>query len=94
VHGRRRGFARDQEACIDHRKAIRPPAEEGEIVVRAHVTAAGCASEFAVVVSSGYPDLDQGAVQLAEASRYAAAKDGEKPADGFVTFKVRFEISE
>lgn len=68
--------------------------EEGEIVVRAHVTAAGCASEFAVVVSSGYPDLDQGAVQLAEASRYAAAKDGEKPADGYVTFKVRFEITE
>jgi TonB family protein len=67
--------------------------EQGEIVVRAHVTAAGCASEFAVVVSSGYPDLDQGAVQLAEASRYAAAQDGDKPADGYVTFKVRFEIA-
>ena len=67
--------------------------EQGEIVVRAHVTAAGCASEFAVVVSSGYPDLDQGAVQLAEASRYAAAKDGDKAADGYVTFKVRFEIT-
>jgi len=67
--------------------------EQGEIVVRTHVTAAGCASEFAVVVSSGYPDLDQGAIQLAEASRYAAAKDGEKPADGYVTFKVRFEIA-
>jgi TonB family protein len=67
--------------------------EQGEIVVRTHVTAAGCASEFAVVVSSGYPDLDQGAIQLAEASRYAAGKDGENPADGYVTFKVRFEIA-
>jgi len=67
--------------------------EQGEIVVRTHVTAAGCASEFAVVVSSGYPDLDQGAIQLAEASRYAAAKDGENPIDGYVTFKVRFEIT-
>jgi TonB family protein len=67
--------------------------EQGEIVVRTHVNAAGCASEFAVVVSSGYPDLDQGAIQLAEASRYAAAKDGEKPVDGYVTFKVRFEIA-
>lgn len=67
--------------------------EQGEIVVRTHVTAAGCASEFAVVVSSGYPDLDQGAIQLAEASRYAAAKDGENAVDGYVTFKVRFEIA-
>jgi TonB family protein len=67
--------------------------EQGEIVVRTHVTAAGCASEFALVVSSGYPDLDHGAIQLAEASRYAAAKDGETPVDGYVTFKVRFEIT-
>ena len=67
--------------------------EQGEIVVRTHVNAAGCASEFALVVSSGYPDLDHGAMQLAEASRYAAAKDGEKPVDGYVTFKVRFEIA-
>ena len=67
--------------------------EQGEIVVRTHVNAAGCASEFALVVSSGYPDLDHGAIQVAEASRYAAAKDGETPVDGYVTFKVRFEIS-
>jgi TonB family protein len=67
--------------------------EQGEIVVRAHVTAAGCASEFAVVVSSGYADLDRGAIRLAEASRYAAASDGEKPIEGYVTFKVRFEIA-
>jgi TonB family protein len=67
--------------------------EQGEIVVRTHVTAAGCASEFAVVVSSGYPDLDHGAIQVAEATRYAAAKEGEAPVDGFVTFKVRFEIA-
>jgi TonB family protein len=67
--------------------------EQGEIVVRTHVNAAGCASEFALVVSSGYPDLDHGAIQLAEASRYAAGKDGETPVDGYVTFKVRFEIA-
>jgi TonB family protein len=67
--------------------------EQGEIVVRTHVNAAGCASEFALVVSSGYPDLDHGAMQLAEASRYAAAKDGETPVDGYVTFKVRFEFT-
>ena len=67
--------------------------EQGEIVVRTHVNAAGCASEFALVVSSGYPDLDHGAMQLAEASRYAAAKDGETPMDGYVTFKVRFEFA-
>jgi len=67
--------------------------EQGEIVVRTHVTAVGCASEFAVVVSSGYPDLDRGAIQVAEASRYAASTDGETPVDGYVTFKVRFEIT-
>ena len=67
--------------------------EQGEIVVRTHVNAAGCASEFALVVSSGYPDLDHGAIQVAEASRYAAGKDGETPVDGYVTFKVRFEFA-
>ena len=92
----RRNAAMTQGAPPDeyYPAAAKRREEQGEIVVRAHVTAAGCASEFAVVVSSGYPDLDQGAVQLAEASRYAAAQDGEKPADGYVTFKVRFEITE
>jgi TonB family protein len=68
--------------------------EQGSIVVRAHVTAAGCASEFAVVASSGFSELDQAAVRVAEASRYAAASDNGAALDGYVTFKVRFVIKD
>jgi TonB family protein len=66
--------------------------EQGDIVIRAHVTAAGCASEFAVLVRSGFVDLDEAALKVAEASRYAAATDDGLPHDGYVTFKVRFTL--
>lgn len=74
-----------------------PPAsrrreEQGAIMVRAHVTPSNCATEFAVVVSSGYPELDQAALRVAEASTYAAATEDGKPVEGYTTFKVKFTI--
>jgi len=67
--------------------------EEGAIVVRARVSAAGCATDFALVVSSGYPDLDAAAIRLSEESRFAAATEDGQPAAGEVTFKIRFNIN-
>jgi protein TonB len=66
--------------------------EAGTIVVRAQVNAAGCAEAFAIVVSSGYPDLDAAAFKLAESGRFAAATEDGQPAAGEATYKVRFEI--
>jgi TonB family protein len=66
--------------------------EEGDIAVRVRVAANGCVSGIAVPVSSGYPALDDAAVQVAEHTRYApAARDGQ-PIDGEITYMVRFAL--
>lgn len=75
-----------------------PPAskrreEQGDIVIRARVAASGCATAFALVSSSGFPDLDQAALKVAELSRYAPATENATPVDGYVTFKVRFVLA-
>jgi TonB family protein len=63
------------------------------VVVRARVAATGCATGFAVMVASGYPELDAATIKVAEASRYAAAMDAAgQPIDDAVTFKVRFTL--
>jgi TonB family protein len=66
--------------------------DQGAIVVRAHIAPSNCATGFAVVVSSGYPELDQAALRVAEDSTYAAASEGGQAVEGYVTFKVKFTI--
>jgi TonB family protein len=77
--------------------ALYPPGakqrgEHGTIVVRARVSPESCATAFAVVVRSGYPELDTAAIKVAEASRYKAAVEAGKPQAGEIDFKVRFEF--
>ena len=67
--------------------------EQGAIVLRAHIATDNCATEFAIVVSSGFPDLDQAALRVAEASTYLAATENGKTIEGYLTFKVRFTIA-
>lgn len=66
--------------------------EHGVIVVRARIAANGCATANAVMVSSGYPQLDAAALAVAEATRYQAAAAGGKPVASELTFKVRFNL--
>jgi TonB family protein len=66
--------------------------EHGVIVVRARIAANSCASGHAVMVSSGYPQLDAAAIAVAEATRYQAAVVNGKPVAGDLTFKVRFNL--
>jgi TonB family protein len=66
--------------------------EEGDIVVRVRVSATGCATEAAVLVGSGFPDLDAAAVRLAHHSGYLPSSEDGVPADGQVTFLVRFAL--
>jgi len=61
-------------------------------VVRAHIAPTSCATEFAIVASSGYPELDQAALRVAEASTYSAATENGQPVEGYLTFKVKFAI--
>jgi TonB family protein len=66
--------------------------EHGAIVVRVRIAASGCATAFARVVSSGYPQLDDAAIAVAEASRYLAAIEKGKPVASELSFKVRFDL--
>jgi TonB family protein len=67
--------------------------EQGSIIVRVHVNPASCATGFAVVASSGFPELDQAAIRVAEASRYAPATEDGAPVESELTFKVRFLLT-
>jgi len=68
--------------------------EHGDIIVRARVPASGCASEFAIVVSSGYPDLDEAALKVAEACDYSAGSENAKPVESEMDFKVAFRLKQ
>jgi TonB family protein len=68
--------------------------EHGDIIVRARVPASGCPSEFAIVVSSGYPDLDKAALKVAEACDYSAASENAKPVESEMDFKVAFRLNQ
>jgi len=74
-----------------------PPAsrrreEQGAIIVRVRVNPASCATGFAVVASSGFPELDEAAIRVAEASRYVPATENGQAMESELTFKVRFTI--
>lgn len=66
--------------------------EEGAITVIARVMPSNCASEFAIVESSGFPKLDAAALEVAEASRYAAATENGVPVESQLIFKVKFVL--
>lgn len=68
--------------------------ETGSIVVRGRIAASNCGTAFAVLVSSGYPELDAAALKVAEESRYLAAVKAGKPVASELTFKVRFVLKE
>lgn len=69
--------------------------EEGDIVLRAQVRADSCADAVAIVVSSGYPDLDAAALQVFEATSFAAGVDEQgAPVASHFTFKIRFTLKD
>jgi TonB family protein len=70
-------------------------AEEGDIVLRAQVQPDNCASGAAIVVSSGYPDLDAAAFQIFEAMSFAAGVDEKgAPISSSLIFKVKFSLAD
>jgi TonB family protein len=86
------GIARAASPQDYYPPASRRRDEQGAIMVRAHIAPTNCGIEFAVVVSSGFPELDEAALRVAEASTYVAATENEVPMEGYVTFRVRFTI--
>lgn len=65
--------------------------EEGTVLLRVSVSAAGRASEVTVAVSSGYPRLDRAAKAAVESWRFAPAKRNGQAVDSVLTVPVRFQ---
>ena len=66
--------------------------EEGIVAVRAAVTAAGKAETAAVVSSSGYPALDQAALDAVRRARFIPASDGWTPVASQTVLTFRFTL--
>jgi TonB family protein len=91
--GAKAGIARAASPEDYYPAASKRRDEQGDIVVRAHIATNNCGTEFAVVVSSGYPELDRAALEVAEANTYRAGSENGEPIEGYLTFKVRFTLT-
>lgn len=83
-------------------KAERPPYPhiakeqgwEGTVVLRINVNRKGTVEKLKVQKSSGFPSLDQSAVQAVKTWRFEPAKDGEFSIPKTVDLPIRFDLSE
>jgi TonB family protein len=66
--------------------------QQGDIVLRTHVDTTGCATDVAIVVHSGYPDLDAAALRWFETARFLPQQVDGKAVEKELTFKVRFKL--
>ncbi|MEJ0035532.1 MAG: energy transducer TonB [Gammaproteobacteria bacterium] len=65
---------------------------EGAVTVRVAISETGCVTSAEVAGTSGVAELDEGALKLAMAGKYApGAGAGDKPVAGSLTFRVKFE---
>jgi len=67
---------------------------EGTVVLSARVDGDGCAKQVAIVVRSGVPTLDQGALDWVETAQFAPAWQGGRTITSELRFKVRFRIEQ
>ncbi|OQS37260.1 energy transducer TonB [Chromobacterium haemolyticum] len=65
--------------------------EQGTVLLRVGVSAAGRAGEVTVAVSSGYPRLDRAAKAAVERWRFAPAKRNGQAVDSVLIVPVRFQ---
>jgi protein TonB len=66
--------------------------EEGSVTVRAVVTSAGKAQTAEVVRSSGYPALDQAAMNAVRRARFIPARKGRMPIESETSLMFRFNL--
>ncbi len=75
--------------------ASRRAGEEGTVTLKAYVGENGRASQVEVVNSSGFPKLDEAAVQEVQRNwRFAPGKEDGKPVSMWHTFKVTFTLQD
>jgi len=65
---------------------------QGKVVIRAHITAEGTVRQAAVQESSGFPILDDSAVQAVKTWSFEPAKNGEFAVASTVALPIRFDL--
>lgn len=66
--------------------------EEGEVRLRVHVTPAGTAQQVEVYRSSGFPRLDQAALDAVKQWRFIPARQGDQPVPAWVIVPIQFSL--
>ena len=67
---------------------------EGTVVLRIKINQAGAVDSVRTRKSSGFPSLDESAVQSVKTWRFEPAKDGEFPIPVTVDLPIRFDLDE
>ena len=68
--------------------------EEGAVTVRVWVKPSGRVSRSEVIRSSGFPALDEAAVDAARRARYVSTRPGAWSAEAETTMTFRFRLAE
>lgn len=72
--------------------ASRRMGEEGEVRLRVHVDTAGHAQQIEVYRSSGFPRLDQAALDTVKQWRFVPARQGDQPIPAWVIVPIQFSL--
>lgn len=67
---------------------------EGMVTLRLNITVEGIVKSVVIRKSSGFPELDESAMQAVETWRFAPATDGAFPIPATVDLPVRFNLDE
>jgi len=89
--------ARFDADYLDNPKPIYPLAsrrygEQGKVLLRVYVSAAGLAEKIEVKVSSGYPRLDQAATDAVSRWRFVPARRGDQAVAAWVQVPINFQL--
>jgi len=68
--------------------------EQGTVLLRVHITAAGLADQVAIQDSSGSPRLDQAAQEAVRAWHFTPARQGDQPVAAWVAVPIRFKLGD
>ena len=66
--------------------------EEGEVRLRVHVDTTGQAQQIEVFRSSGFPRLDQAALDTVKQWRFIPARQGDQPVAAWVIVPIQFSL--
>lgn len=66
--------------------------EQGRVLLRVHVAAAGTALEVTLHKTSGFERLDRAALETVKQWKFVPARQGDKPVDAWVIVPIQFNL--